>query len=357
MTWQTGLWCDGVLSKEGRAMPKHDIIVVGASSGGVEAIPAMLKPLPRTLAAAIFTVVHVSPKSPGLLPVILSRETPLPAQHPRDGQPIENGNIYVAPPDRHLLLEQGRIRVVRGPRENRHRPAVDPLFRSAARAFGPRVVGAILTGALDDGTEGLDAVKKCGGKTIVQSPDEAAVPDMPLSALRYVEVDHVLPLAKIGPLLLKLSRTAVKVNRSEACAEFAKEMGLIEATMTAQDMIQKLGPPTSFICPECNGPLWESPEPEVPHYRCLVGHAFSAENLLAGESESIERAMWVAIRTLEERASLLIRLAQRAEQFEQRVSTASFREQAKEHLQYAKSLRAILKRVTPDCARRRTPVA
>jgi two-component system chemotaxis response regulator CheB len=347
MTWQTGLRCDGGLFKEGRAMPKHDIIVVGASAGGVEAIPAMLKALPRTIPAAIFAVVHVSAKSPSVFPRILSRETRLPAQHPRDGQPIENGNIYVAPPDRHLLLEHNRIRVVRGPRENRHRPAVDPLFRSAARTFGPRVVGAILTGALDDGTEGLEAVKKCGGKTIVQSPEEAAVPDMPLNALRYVEVDHVLPLAKIGPLLLKLARTAVKANGSDACAEVSKEVGLIEATMTAQDMIKKLGPPSAFICPECSGPLWESPEAEVPHYRCLVGHAYSAENLLASESESIERAMWMAVRTLEERASLLIRLAERAEQLEQRISTTSFREQAEEHLQYATSLRAILKRVMP----------
>jgi two-component system chemotaxis response regulator CheB len=327
-------------------MPKHDIIVIGASAGGVEAIPAVLKPLPRGLPAAIFIVIHLAPESPSYFPKILSRETRLPALHPRDGDPIKHGNIYVAPPDKHLMVERNRIRVVRGPRENRHRPAVDPLFRSAARTFGPRVVGTVLTGSLDDGTEGLEAIKKCGGKAIVQSPEEAVVPGMPLSALRYVEVDHVLPLAKIGPLLVKLAKTEVQVKKNnELCAQVSQEMGLIEATMTAQELEKQIGPPTSFICPECNGPLWETPQAGVPHYRCLVGHAYSAESLLVGESESIERALWIAVKTLEERASLLTRLAHRAAEMNQKSSTASFREQASEHLNHAKMLRDILKRV------------
>jgi two-component system chemotaxis response regulator CheB len=329
-------------------MPKHDILVLGASAGGVEAIPVALKHLPPDIPATIFVVLHVSADSRSYLPEIIERHTDLTAIHPRDRQSFRNGCVYVAPPDRHLMLEKDCVRVIRGARENRHRPAVDPLFRSAARTFGPRVVGTVLTGALDDGTEGLEAIKKCGGKAIVQQPGEAAVPSMPLSALRYVEVDHVLALAEIGPMLLKLANMEVRMKKgSKACAEFAREMGLIESTMTAEEMTKKLGPPSAFICPDCNGPLWESPEVEVPHYRCLVGHAFSAESLLAGESESIERALWVAVKTLEERAILLTRLSERAQEMRQTSSTQSFRDQAKEHLQHAKELRRILKRVTP----------
>ena len=329
-------------------MPNHDIMVIGASAGGVEAIPAVLKMLPRQMPAAIFAVIHISPDAPSNFPKILSRQAKMPALHPHDGQPIHKGYIYVAPPDRHLMVEENRIRVVRGPRENRHRPAIDPLFRSAALAHGPRVVGTILTGALDDGTEGLEAVKKCGGKAIVQNPEEAVVPGMPMSALRYVEVDHVLSLADIAPVLMKLARTEAKMKKTKACAEFVKEMRLLERTLTNEQMEGKFGAPSSYICPECSGPLWETKGGKLPHYRCLAGHAFSPENLLAGESESIERALWTAVKTLEERASLLGRLANRARELNQSTTMASFREQAEEHVKHANVLRDILVQVVPE---------
>src|ERR1044071_8567923 len=170
-------------------MATDDILTIGASAGGVEALRVLVSLLPTELPAALFVVLHIPQDAPSLLPALLQRAGSLPARHPADNTPIENGRIYVAPPNRHMLLEPGRVRLVHGPKENRHRPAIDPLFRSAAKAYGPRVVGVILTGALDDGTQGLEVVKKCGGVTIVQNPEEAIVPSMPLSALRYVEVD------------------------------------------------------------------------------------------------------------------------------------------------------------------------
>src|SRR5437660_250222 len=174
-------------------MPGHDIIVVGASAGGVETLTTITRALPRNLPAAIFIVLHIPAQSPSFLPNILNRFGVLDAVHPEDGTQIEHGHIYVAPPDHHMLVEYGKIRIVRGPKENRHRPAVDPLFRSAAAVYGPRVTGVILTGSLDDGTAGLLAVKRHSGIAIVQDPDEAIYPGMPLSALEHVQVDHILP--------------------------------------------------------------------------------------------------------------------------------------------------------------------
>src|SRR5947199_9158576 len=184
-----------VSPSRGGNMSGHDIIVVGASAGGVEALVTLARSLKRNLQAAVFVVLHMPAQSPSLLPEILGRAGPLKAVQATDDMQIEPGHIYVAPPDQHMLMELGKVRVVRGPKENRHRPAVDPLFRSAALAYGPRVIGVILTGALDDGTAGLQAVKRRGGITIVQDPDEAFYPGMPLSALQHVQVDYTLPLA------------------------------------------------------------------------------------------------------------------------------------------------------------------
>src|SRR6266567_3004073 len=190
----------------GGNMPGHDIIVVGASAGGVEALVTLARSLKRNLQAAVFVVLHIPAQSPSLLPEILSRAGPLKAVQATDDMQIEQGHIYVAPPDHHMLMELGKVCVVRGPKENRHRPAIDPLFRSAALSYGPRVVGIILTGSLDDGTAGLLAVKRRGGIAIVQDPDEAFYSSMPLSALENVEVDYTLPLASIGPLLGELAK-------------------------------------------------------------------------------------------------------------------------------------------------------
>ncbi len=325
-------------------MPGRDIIVIGASAGGVEALPAVLSKLPKTLPASVFIVLHVPAEFPSQLPAIIRRQAKMPAEHAKNGDKIEPGRIYVAPPDVHVRLEEGRVQLVHGPKENRHRPAIDPLFRSAAKAYGPRVVGTILTGALDDGTQGLEIIKQCGGVAIVQNPEEAFAPSMPLSALRYVEVDHVLPLAEIPPVLVRLAREPVIVKDVRACADAQKEVSIMKTDTTLEEMKKIMGPPSGFICPDCDGPLWESKSGELPHFRCLVGHAFSSESLLAGESEAVERALWTAVKTLEERAALLEKLAARSGESNQIASTESFNERAEEHRQQARLIRSILDR-------------
>ncbi len=208
-------------------MPEHDIIVVGASAGGVEALIILTGALPSNLQAAVFIVLHIPAQSPSLLPDILNRAGSLKVVSATDNAEIEYGHVYVAPPNFHLLVESEHIRVVSGPKENRHRPAIDPLFRSAATAYGSRVMGVILTGSLDDGTAGLQAIKICGGVAIVQDPQEALFPSMPMSALANVQVDYTLPLAQIGPLLGSLSHESSSAERTGAVDEdMTKELRL-----------------------------------------------------------------------------------------------------------------------------------
>lgn len=191
-------------------MASHDIIVIGASAGGIDAITKLVRTLPRNIPAALFVVLHIPPDSPGFLPGILSRAGSLPALYPADKTAIVPGQIYVAPPDHHLMIEEGYVQVIRGPKENRHRPAVEPLFRSAAKAYRQRVVGVILSGRLDDGTAGLLAIKRCGGVSMVQSPQEALYPQMPQSALNNVQIDYCLPVEKMGETLKRLAYEIVE---------------------------------------------------------------------------------------------------------------------------------------------------
>jgi two-component system, chemotaxis family, protein-glutamate methylesterase/glutaminase len=193
-------------------MPSHDIIVVGASAGGVEALRVLVGKLPGDLPAAVLVVLHVSPEHKSILPRILTGAGPLPAEHAKDGELLEPGRIYVAPPDRHMVVDDGAVGVTRSPPEGGHRPSVDTLFRSAARFHGARVVGVVLSGALDDGTAGLVAVKERGGVTVVQDPEEALCADMPRSALEHLKVDHCLPIAQIAALIDKLAHQEVEVH-------------------------------------------------------------------------------------------------------------------------------------------------
>ena len=291
-------------------MPKHDVIVIGASAGGVEALITLVGSLPADLAAAIFLVLHIPAQSPSLLPDILNRAGPLQALHPVDGQAIQYGHIYIAPPDHHLMVEEGIVRIIRGPKENRHRPAIDPLFRSAARTYGTRVVGVILTGSMDDGTAGLLAIKRRGGKTIVQDPQDALFSSMPRSAIAHVEVDHVMPLSDIGPLLVRVVHEQIAEQGSFPVTEDME----IETKLAAMDMRkgqdgENVGTPSVFSCPECGGVLWEVHDGNLLRFRCRVGHAYSVDSVLAGQTEAVEEALWTALKTLEESASLSRRLA------------------------------------------------
>lgn len=280
----------------------HDIIVIGASAGGVDALPRLIKGLPADLPAAVFTVLHTAAQGPGLLPQIIRRTASLRVHHAVDGEKIEHGKVYVAPPDHHLEVEGAHVRLGRGPKENRHRPAIDPLFRSAAESYGARVVGVILTGYLDDGTAGLNAVKTHGGVTVVQDPKEAFAPAMPESALRNVKVDHCVHLDEIGPLLIQLA-TKQTVSQQTKGGSMIKKRSL-----RPDQMEKKFGPPTTFVCPECNGPLWEQKVGRSLQYRCHVGHAYSPDSLLDDHGNGLEKALWSAVRMFEERAAFVRRL-------------------------------------------------
>jgi two-component system chemotaxis response regulator CheB len=239
------------------------------------------------------------------MPQILKRTSALPVSHGIDGARVRKGQVYVAPPDHHLQVDGIHIRLTRGPRENFHRPSIDALFRSAAECYGRRVVGVVLTGNLDDGTAGLHAIKCARGIAIVQDPKDASVPAMPLSALRNVKVNHCVPLVEIGPLLVRYACKRNIAKRGKGVSHMSKR------SMDPKEMEKKFGLPTSFVCPECNGPLWETAAGASLQFRCHVGHAYSPDSLLADHADGLERALWSAVRTFDERANLLRRLAQR----------------------------------------------
>ena len=277
-------------------MPGHDIIVIGTSAGGLKALGAIVGTLPTDIDAAIFIVQHLAADKPSILPKILADVGSLPASHPSDGELIQKGRIYVAPPDYHLLVNQGSMRVVRGPQENRFRPAIDALFRSAARAYGTRVVGVVLTGYLDDGTVGLQAVKKRGGVAIVQDPKEAEYPSMAKSALRYVKVDHCLPLAEIPHLLVRLSNQPVAEEEAYPVSEEIEvESKIAEQQMNTQEFLENveaIGTRTTYSCPECNGSIWQIGKSEPLRFRCHIGHSFTADIFLSEQTQNIENALW-----------------------------------------------------------------
>jgi two-component system, chemotaxis family, protein-glutamate methylesterase/glutaminase len=268
-------------------MPAQRIIVIGASAGGIEALRTLMRELPQNLQAAVFVVVHIGHRA-SVLPLILSDAGVLPAIHPEDGQTIEQGMIYVAPPDQHLLIEDGHVHLSNGPKENRTRPAINPLFRSAALAYGPRVAGVILTGLLDDGVSGLWEIKRRGGIAIVQDPQEAAYPSMPYNAIEHVAVDHILRLAEMPLVLARLSG-------SDARASDAQE------TMSTQV--------SDITCPECRGTLWEERRGSLIDYTCRVGHAYSMLGMADHHKDAQEKALWAAAVALEEGASIDERLA------------------------------------------------
>lgn len=253
-------------------------------------------------------VLHVSPHSPSFLPEILSAAGRLKAVHPKDGELVQSGHIYVAPPDNHMLVEYNQIIVKKGPKENRFRPSIDALFRSAAYTYGPRVIGVILTGMLDDGTSGMWSIKRLGGIPIVQEPDEALYPSMPDNVLNFVDVDYRLPLANIAPLLVTLSNETVADKPQLETAE--QERMETEINIAAQDSafemgILNMGDLTPLTCPECNGALVSIKEGKLIRYRCHTGHAFTASSLLAETTKVVEESFWKAMRSLEETVILL----------------------------------------------------
>lgn len=324
-------------------MPTQDIVVVGASAGGVEALTRLVGALPHDFPASLFVVQHFPSSGISFLPDILSRKGPLPASHPENGGKVLPGRIYVAPPGRHMLLRDHAVFLAAGPRENGFRPAIDTLFRSAARTFGPRVIGVVLSGSLGDGSIGLQAVKAAGGIAVVQDPGEAVFADMPLNAIESLAVDHVLPVREIAALLIELAGQPLTVGGESPMPQDAQdEVRYVHEEIDRFEAGAGSAQATGLTCPECGGAIWELPGAGPLNYRCHVGHAFSGESLLAGQSEALETALWSAVRALEERASLLRRMALRFQQAGSRYSGDKFAEQSQEAEQNADVIRQLL---------------
>jgi two-component system chemotaxis response regulator CheB len=308
-------------------MPGRDIVVIGASAGGVEALKKVVGTLSPDLPASFFIVLHISPVQKSYLPEILTRAGPLPAVHAKSGEPIQQGRIYVARPDQHLLIQDGRIRLWRGPKENYSRPAIDPLFRSAAEAFGRRVIGVVLTGMLDDGTAGLVEIKKRGGISVVQDPDEAQFDSMPGNALKRDHVDYCVKLSAIPELLNALIRDSVTRHIPEAAMMQSKRYS-----------------PTELTCPECGGPLSVLEDEALVQFRCRVGHVYSLESAVAAHAEAQERTLWSAVVALEAGAELFRKAAAVSES----AKASRLIAQAKTREADARSLRKILEDLSEE---------
>ena len=297
-------------------MATRDTIVIGASAGGVQALSKLVADLPEDLPAAVFIVLHIPSDAPSFLPDILSRESKIKIAHAINGEEIKRGRVYVAPPDQHMLLEPGYVKLVHGPKENLHRPSIDALFRSAARVAGTSTIGVVLTGARDDGTAGMRWIKQRGGIAIVQDPSEASFPSMPLSVMQDIKVDYSLRLSEIASLLTRLSyETPEDEGRYPMSDQLEIESRIAEQEMESSELIasvEKIGQISTLTCPDCHGALWEIHDRQILRYRCHVGHAFSAESLNEGQSQMLEVALWSAVRALEEQMILAKRIVERA---------------------------------------------
>ena len=332
-------------------MPGHDIICIGASAGGVEVLIEIVRELPPDLPAAVFVVVHVASNSTSVLPAVLNRSGRLPAAHAEHNEPIRKGRIYVARPDLHLLVKDGglpHVRLGRGPKENSARPAVDALFRSAARAFGSRVIGVVVSGTLDDGTAGLDVIKRAGGIAVVQDPEQAMFPGMPRSAVENVAVDHVVPKEQIAALLVRLVSEPApppqppksEMNMPNSNIKQETEMAELDAGSIASH--ERPGTPSGFSCPECHGTLFELSDGRLIRFRCRTGHAYSAESLLAEQGDHLEAAMYTAMTALKERSALAHRLSERARERGHELTARQFAAQSIDAERQAEFIRQAL---------------
>lgn len=324
-------------------MAGYGIVVIGASAGGVEALVQLVRHLPTNLEAAIVVAVHFPAYGVSLLPDILNRLDTLPATHPKNGEKIQPGRIYIAPPDYHLLVHPSTLELSRGPKENGHRPALDPMFRSAAKAYGPKAIGVVLTGMLDDGTSGLNAIKAEGGIALVQDPAEAPFTSMPASAIANVTVDRVLPLADLAKEISTLT-THMAASPPMASDQPQHEDDVVAAEKAAAEKGERSNAASPLTCPDCGGVLWELQEGNLLRFRCHVGHAYSLDSLMVEQANDLDRALWMAVRTIEERAALSRRLEAHAKEQNRPKSAEQFAKRAAEAEQNVDLVRQIILR-------------
>lgn len=315
----------------------HALVLIGASAGGVQAVRDIVTALPGDLDATVLVVVHIAAGATSTLPDILSRSGSLPAAHAEDGEDLAPGRILVAPPDHHLMVQDGKARLSQGPKENNHRPSIDVLFRSAAASHGPAVIGVVVSGNLDDGTLGLIEIKAHGGTTVAQDPGTALFPSMPRSAIINDHVDHVtkpFAIARVISEFVSATRpaTAPQTDRPVAVAD----RGRAE---------EPDGPPSAFTCPGCHGPLWENEHGDVLRYRCRIGHAWSEQAMQSAQTDHVEAALWTAVRTLREKAAMADRLAERAADRGLLRAVRSHERHAAELREHAQTIRGSIERL------------
>jgi len=315
----------------------RDIIVIGTSAGGLEALDALVGQLPADIPAAIFIVQHLAPELSGTALVgRLAKYKTFKSKLATHGESFARGRIYIAPPDNHLLVKGRQLLVTKGARENRNRPGIDPLFRSAAVTHGAHVIGVVLTGMLDDGTAGLVAIKKCGGVTVVQDPEDATYPAMPRSAVANLRVDYCVRLASMGKLLDRLSREPA--GKPKPIPKSVKTEAIIaERVLSDVAAVNGLGELVPYNCPNCGGVLWEMNVSGSKRFRCHTGHSFTTAALVASQTEKIEETLWIALRMFEERKNLLN--SQMGSTGSGRVSTTERLREAESHIE---RIRAIL---------------
>jgi len=326
------------------------IVVIGGSAGALEALKIFLPMLPQDFPAAVLIVTHIGSQK-SIVPDILGRGTALPVRHATDGEPITPGRVLVAPPDEHLTVVakngSAYVELSHGPRENHCRPAIDPLFRSAATAFLADTIGVLLSGYLDDGTVGLQAIKACGGTVIVQDPLEAKAIDMPASALQHVDVDQVLRTEEIASVLVKLATASVRPSTrgGDAVPAVPKWIG-VENRITSRDSdmddLEQIGKLSSLTCPECSGALWEVGHRAPIRYRCHTGHAFTAKVLETLQRDSVEDAIWAAVRALHEQERLFIKLSDIERQAGQMARAAEYEAKATRAREHSRTLREVV---------------
>lgn len=319
-------------------MMNRDIIVIGGSSGATAPLKAILGALPGDLPAAVFVVVHIPARSLGLLATVTAAAAHMPVHAARDGMAIAPGNIYLGVPDHHLIVRDGQMRLGRGPRENMARPSIDPLFRSAAAAYGSRVIGVLLSGLLNDGAAGLEAIKRCGGIAIVQDPADAIADEMPLSGMAAASVDLALPSARLGDVLSELVREPAG-PRLPVPPEIRLEIDIAAGERIDSDVLRRIADPAALTCPHCSGVLSKVRDAKPLRFRCQVGHAYTAEVVAKEQENAVDEALRVALRIIEERAELVARMAQDGRNSGRPAVADMYDDRAAEYRGYAETIR------------------